>query len=754
MARNLAEIIPAFFNGPNGEQLTPEQIRDRQLIAQSLMAQATDTSPNAGGWASILAKGVQGFQAGRERRGADDAISGNNAYNSDLLSSLLSGSSSSPTSSPTLAASAATSGAAQEMASTSPAVDSSGILPASFLAAVDRTEGAGGYDTLYGHAQKNGPFAGTSISSMPIKDALAFADPSGAYGQSVKGQIGRVATPMGRYQIVGTTLKNAVGALGLDPNAPFDQRAQDSVAAYLAKQRIASADTLPGKISALRSEWHGFKSVPDNQMAQIVADLERGGTQMASASQAAAAIENIAPQNSYIDPLVSAQAYVAPQTVAPISASPAAQPLTALSAESGFDAGRFGEAPAAPVSASPMAGAAPEIYSAQTDFAPELPAPVNVAPAPAVAAVQQPAAQTAQLPQAPSANTAIIAQALRVMGDPRANDGTRRVAQALLQQEQQKQQFAQEQNVWQQRQEYERQQQNNDPLRQLQIQKAQIEINSANQPQRQPLLNAGNGALYDPNEKSWIQAPNTGQDKLPDSVRALQERANLAGLKPGTPEYNQFIISGGSGGTQLSVGPNGEVSFSQGGASRPLTEGQSKDAFFTTRMTAAAPTIDQFETALMSAGEAVAGAIPGGRYLQSEEYQLAKDAGDDFVAAFLRKDSGAALTKEERSEYGNLLLPQPTDKPALIDAKRQRRQIAVQAIKSGLPSNAVEGVIKAINAVPGADQPAQTTTEKSSRPESSQSDDISRAKAAIAKGANREAVIKRLRDAGISTEGL
>lgn len=477
MALNLAPIIPAIFTGPNGEQLTPEQIRDRQLIAQSLMGQATDTSPNAGGWASILAKGVQGFQAGRERRGADNAVSGNNTYNSDLLSSLLGGSSTTApaASSPTLAASAATSGAAQEMASTSPAVDSSGILPASFLAAVDRTEGAGGYDTLYGHAQKNGPFAGTSISSMPIKDALAFADPSGAYGQSVKGQIGRVATPMGRYQIVGTTLKNAVGALGLDPNAPFDQRAQDSVAAYLAKQRIASADTLPGKISALRSEWHGFKSVPDNQMAQIVADLERGGTQMASASPAAAAIENIAPQDGYVDPLVSAPAYVAPQTVAPISASPVAQPLTALSAESGFDAGRFGEAPAAPVSASPMAGASPEIYSAQTDFAPELPAAVNVAPAPAVAAVQQPAAQPAQLPQAPSANTAVIAQALRVMGDPRSNDGTRRVAQALLQQEQQKQQFSQEQSVWQQRQDYERQQQNSDPLRQAQIAKLQRE---------------------------------------------------------------------------------------------------------------------------------------------------------------------------------------------------------------------------------------------------------------------------------------
>nr|WP_245496164.1 lytic murein transglycosylase [Rhizobium leguminosarum] len=157
-----------------------------------------------------------------------------------------------------------------------PVTPSSGGLPGSFLAAVDKTEGAGGYDTLYGNAQKNGPFAGTDVTRMPIRDVIAFTDPGGPYAQSVKSQIGRVATPVGRYQVVGTTLRNAVGALGLDPNAPFDQNAQDAVGAYLARQRIASADSLPGQIAALRQEWHGFKNVPDEQLAQVVADLRSG----------------------------------------------------------------------------------------------------------------------------------------------------------------------------------------------------------------------------------------------------------------------------------------------------------------------------------------------------------------------------------------------------------------------------------------------------------------------------------------------
>ncbi len=88
---NLREIIPAFFVGPNGEPLTPEQIAQRQEVAQSLLQQATDTSPTAGGWASVLAKGVQGGVAGYKNRQADKATSANNDYNSGLLGSLFSG---------------------------------------------------------------------------------------------------------------------------------------------------------------------------------------------------------------------------------------------------------------------------------------------------------------------------------------------------------------------------------------------------------------------------------------------------------------------------------------------------------------------------------------------------------------------------------------------------------------------------------------------------------------------------------------
>lgn len=158
-------------------------------------------------------------------------------------------------------------------------IQTTSALPASFLAAVDHSEGGGDYDTLFGHAQRaGGAFAGTRVSQMTVGQAIAFASPRGAYAANVRGQVGRTATPMGRHQIVGNTLKRAAAEMGLGPDTPFDRGTQDAIAAHLARKRIAGARTLDGKIAALRSEWEGFRSVPRAQLAQIVSDLEGGVT--------------------------------------------------------------------------------------------------------------------------------------------------------------------------------------------------------------------------------------------------------------------------------------------------------------------------------------------------------------------------------------------------------------------------------------------------------------------------------------------
>ena len=50
------------------------------------------------------------------------------------------------------------------------------------------------------------------LKSMFVKQ---FAAKDGAYGQQQKAQLGYLATPMGRYQIVGQTLQNTAKAMGL-----------------------------------------------------------------------------------------------------------------------------------------------------------------------------------------------------------------------------------------------------------------------------------------------------------------------------------------------------------------------------------------------------------------------------------------------------------------------------------------------------------------------------------------------------------
>ncbi|MDF2143196.1 hypothetical protein [Paenirhodobacter sp. CAU 1674] len=77
-------------------------------------------------------------------------------------------------------------------------------------------ESGGDFDALFAFSNRDGgPFAHVKLTEMTVDEAIAFSDPNGDYAQWVKSQIGRVATPMGGYQIVGKTLRAAKEALRL-----------------------------------------------------------------------------------------------------------------------------------------------------------------------------------------------------------------------------------------------------------------------------------------------------------------------------------------------------------------------------------------------------------------------------------------------------------------------------------------------------------------------------------------------------------
>jgi hypothetical protein len=179
-----------------------------------------------------------------------------------------------------------------------------------------------------------------------------------------------------------------------------------------------------------------------------------------------------------------------------------------------------------------------------------------------------------------------------------------------------------------------------------------------------------------------------------DPIASLRARAAEAGLRPGTPEYAQFMVSGGSAQSGLAVDfdpATGGVSVRQGvGAGtmqKPFTEGQAKDNVYSTRARGALATLEPIADSLASLGDRALDLDPTGLVrgrFQDQEYQVAKAAGDEFLQAVLRKDTGAAITSQEQQLYGVTFLPQPGDGPDALAYKAQARRRALAAIEAGM----------------------------------------------------------------------
>lgn len=142
---------------------------------------------------------------------------------------------------------------------------------------------AKGYDTLFGNFEtKDTPFKGFSVSNQTVGQLIDFSKPSGEYGKYVKPRLprttaaykkGLTSTPMGKYQIVGSTLKDLVKRMNLPPDTVFNKATQDSMFLFLAKENIAKGKTMSQKRNNLRSIWEGFKKVDDKTLDALIAEV-------------------------------------------------------------------------------------------------------------------------------------------------------------------------------------------------------------------------------------------------------------------------------------------------------------------------------------------------------------------------------------------------------------------------------------------------------------------------------------------------
>lgn len=138
------------------------------------------------------------------------------------------------------------------------------------VALLDKTEtGDGDYDTLLGHSDNN-QFKDVKVSEMTLDEVIGFQK-SPAYRNFSKGHVGRVATPVGRYQIVGKTLESLKSRLNLSGEEMFDKDLQDQLFVALFNERLRRSNgNVNEAVRQLRQEWEGFKHISTSQLKKAL----------------------------------------------------------------------------------------------------------------------------------------------------------------------------------------------------------------------------------------------------------------------------------------------------------------------------------------------------------------------------------------------------------------------------------------------------------------------------------------------------
>ena len=272
--------MAAFVWGKNGEKLTPEDVERQRLASAMMYKQGADFSP-AGHWSEALGRAFNGWASGRLNKIAGKGEEAGLASADEAIAALLAGRGGAGYAAPSFTASSSGAPApaaapqgpeypigvdalpqspttpggyslgTEIPAGVDPAIAAQFAIPEEVKNGIFAGESGGDYDALFGFQNRpGGKFQNVKLTDMTVDQALQFAAPSGEYGQTVKGQIGRVATPMGAYQIVGTTLKAAKDGLGLTGNEVMTPELQDALGGWILANQGTGA-------------WEGYKGPRD-----------------------------------------------------------------------------------------------------------------------------------------------------------------------------------------------------------------------------------------------------------------------------------------------------------------------------------------------------------------------------------------------------------------------------------------------------------------------------------------------------------
>lgn len=116
------------------------------------------------------------------------------------------------------------------------------------------------------------------------------------------------------------------------------------------------------------------------------------------------------------------------------------------------------------------------------------------------------------------------------------------------------------------------------------------------------------------------------------------------------------------------------------GTDKPPTEEQQKNRMFADVMLRGEEIIRPVEGLLAQPVEVARGRF---NITASEDYQKARNAQEAWVRAKLRRESGAAIAKDEMDKEINTFFPKVGDSPAVIEQKRVLRRDATEGVMYG-----------------------------------------------------------------------
>lgn len=194
----------------------------------------------------------------------------------------------------------------------------------------------------------------------------------------------------------------------------------------------------------------------------------------------------------------------------------------------------------------------------------------------------------------------------------------------------------------------------------------------------------------------WMRSAAQEAVKVGDRAKVEQESRVLAGMSPTgiTAEQQARIDQDKEEAKQrerqhresLGVQMRGQNMTNdrmrEANDNRPPTEAESKAYGYFKRMDDAAKAIATMDAAIAqksTIGQAWQNHAPN--FLQSEEGQVFNQAKKQFTEAYLRRDSGAAISNSEYTQVDREYFPQPGDGPQVLARKQQARRVAIEAIE-------------------------------------------------------------------------